>query len=455
MPRKKSSDSISKKTKRATRRVAGSLYGKASARVDRFKKQTGEVLAEQPIDFSAPSIPYYENLANRMSFLQVVLYMVLLVFIVVTVVCNHRLITYENLYYLAKDIGAATLTAQSRADQVSYPISSSQPDFTLYRGGMVVAGSEVVTAVSGSGRQTLSVNVAYAEPCVRTSEKYYVTFGRGERSFAVYNSFVQVHREITEFPVYEAAVGNNGNFAIVTRSRDYTSEVVIYDGDMEKLANYHLNGYVTGISMNEEGDRLGVVSVESKGGVWETKITLIRIGSRINHQSATLTGSFGSVCGFVADDRFAVVSSDRLMIWDGDATVKGETRLDGMALTHCAIAEGRIALLSEREDDLSERSLQVFDKNGRSVYRLALNKNHPITRDGETLELAFGGETLYARTPHRLFRLSEDGDELTFAQISRDTLMILPVDGDEVFICTPAYAARMEKQDFETMEGAS
>ena len=450
MPKKKSSDpGHLGKARRHTRRMAGHLYGKASERVKRFTRQTDEMLAEQAIDFSAPSIPYYENLANRMSFVRVVLYMVLLVFVVVTVLCNHRLITYENLYYLAKDIGAATLTAQSRADQVSYPISSSAPDFTLYRGGMVVAGSEVVTAVSGSGRQTLSVNVAYADPCVCASEKYCLTFGRGEKSFAVYNSFVQVYREITEFPVYEAAVGDNGNFAVVTRSRDYTSEVVIYDGDMEKLANYHLNGYVTGISMNEEGDRLGVVSVESKMGVWETKITLIRIGTRISQNAATLNGCFGSYCGFVAEDRFAVVSSDRLMIWDGEATVKGETRFENETPAQCAISKDRVAILSERTGELAERRLRVFDQSGRSVYDLTMEADHPISVEGETLKLAFGERVLYALTPHRLFRLSEDGEKITSVAISRDTLTILPIDGGEILVCTPAYATRVEERDFE------
>lgn len=438
--------------RRGTRRVAGNLYGKASERVKHFTKQTDEMLSEQPIDFSSPSIPYYENLANRMSFVRVVLYMALFVFVVVTVVCNHRLITYENLYYLAKDIGAATLTAQSRADQVSYPISSGEPDFTLYRGGMIVAGSEVVTAVSGSGRQTLSVNVAYADPCVRASEKYCLTFGRGERSFSVYNSFVQVHREITEFPVYGAAVGDNGNFAVVTRSRDYTSEVLIYDGDMERLANYHLNGYVTDMAMNREGDRLGVVSVESKGGIWETKITVIRIGSRINQQSATLTGSFGSRCGFVDDDRFAVISADRLMVWDSDATVKGEVRFTDETPALCAISKGRVAILSERQDDLSQRHLQVFDQNGRPVYDLTMDENHPISRDGETLELAFGGDVLFIRTANHLFRLSANGEDLTRASVSRDTLTVLPVDREEVLVCTPAYAARLEGKNFEKVE---
>ena len=431
------------------RRLTKEAYSGATERVKKFRGQADEILNEEPIDFSAPSIPYYENLANRMSFARVVLYMVLLVFVVVTVICNHRLITYENLYYLAKDIGAATLTAQSKAETVSYPISSSESDFALFRGGMVAAGSEVVTAVSGSGRQTLSVNVAYADPCVRTSDKYCITFGRGETSFAVYNSFVQVYREITEFPVFDAVVGDNGHFAVVTRSRDYTSEVVIYDENMEKLASCHLNGYVTGISMNKEGDRLGIVSVESRDGIWETKVTIIRIERRISQDSATLTGVFGSTCGFVDDDRFAVMLSDRLMIWASDATVKGEVLFEGRTPLLCAMGEGRVAVLSRVNADISRSELSVLDKNGRSVYTVELDADHPLQADGEVREMAFGGDVLYLHTQGKLYRLSASGRDLSFVSVSGDTLTVLPVDGDEVMVCTPAYATRLHREDFQ------
>ena len=272
------------------KRAFSGLFDRATGYVRGVGRQADEVLNSDPIDFSAPSIPYYENLAARVGFARVVLYMALLVFVVVTMVSNHRLITYENLYYLAKDIGAASQTAKAHADSLSYPISAEGADFALYRGGLVISGSDVVTAMSASGRQTLSVNVAYANPCVRASDKYCISFGRGEKSFSVYNAFVQVHTETTEYPVFDAAVGDNGSFAIVTRSRDYKSEVILYNDNMEKQAVYHLGGYVTGISMNQEGDRLGIVSVEAQNGVWVTKITVIRIGNRIGQSSATVTG---------------------------------------------------------------------------------------------------------------------------------------------------------------------
>ena len=432
----------------ALKRVFGRLYDRATGYVRGVGRQTDEILTGEPIDFSAPSIPYYENLAARLSFAKVVLYMVLLVFVVVTVISNHRLITYENLYYLAKDIGAASQTAKAHADSLSYPISSEGADFVLYRGGLVISGSEVVTAMSASGRQTLSVNVAYADPCVRASDKYCLSFGRGEKSFSVYNAFVQVHTETTDFPVYDAAVGDNGNFAIVTRSRDYKSEVVLYDGNMEKLANYHLGGYVTGISMNPSGDRLGVVSAEYEKGIWVTKVTVIRIGNRISQSSATVTGALGSTCGFVSEDRFAVVFTDRIMVVNSDATVTGEKHFESATPTLAAIGRGSVAILTEEQSDLTRSTLTVYDRNAKESYSLAMNADHPITKAGNPTALAMADNALFLHAGKTLFRLTNNGNTVTAATVSHDTLAVLPESGDEVLVCTPAYAYRVTSGDF-------
>ena len=432
----------------ALKRAFSRLYDRATGYVRGVGRQTDEILASEHIDFSAPSIPYYENLAARLSFAKVVLYMVLLVFVVVTVISNHKLITYENLYYLAKDIGAASQTAKAHADSLSYPISSEGADFALYRGGLVISGSEVVTAMSASGRQTLSVNVAYADPCARASDKYCLSFGRGEKSFSVYNAFVQVHTETTDFPVYDAAVGDNGNFAIVTRSRDYKSEVVLYDGNMEKLANYRLGGYVTGISMNPSGDRLGVVSAEYENGIWVTKVTVIRIGNRISQSSATVTGALGSTCGFVSEDRFAVVFTDRVMVVNSDATVTGEKFFENATPTLAAIGRGSVAVLTESQSDLTRATLTVYDRNARESYSLSLDTDHPITKAGNPTALAMADNALFLHAGNTLFRLTGNGSTVTAATVSHDTLAILPESSDEVMVCTPAYAYRLTTEDF-------
>ena len=62
--------------------------------------------------------------------------------------------------------------------------------------------------------------------------------------------------------------------------------------------------------------------------------------------------------------------------------------------------------------------------------------------------MVFGGNVLYVKAGETLFRFSVSGDSITATPISRDTLEILPQDGDNLLVCTPAYALRLNKNDF-------
>ncbi len=430
------------------RRVFRNLRRRAYMAFRRFGKHTDEAFSEEPIDFSAPSVPYYENIASRLSFARIVLYMALFVFIIVTVISNHKLITYENLVFLAKDIGASTRTAQSEAERLNYPISATEADFAAFRGGLVAVGSDVVTVMSGSGRKTLSVNVDYAAPAVCASDKYFITFDRGEPSFAVYNTFAQVHKEITDFPVYNAAVADNGTFAILTRSRDYTSEVLVYDDNMKPILVLRRTGYITGLSLASDGSCLGVVSVEDVDGIFETKISLVRIGNRISEESVTMKGSVGSLCGFTTDDRLAVILSDRLMVFKPDATITAEVTWSERTPLLGHIENGHIALLTRDDTDLSAEYLTTYDHNGRKRGELRMDADHPIRLSGGADLLGFGGNTLYVRARNTLYWL--DIDRLTVtdtAKVSYDTIAILPIDGNAVRVCTPAFADRLMGKD--------
>jgi hypothetical protein len=191
-----------------------------------------------------------------------------------------------------------------------------------------------------------------------------------------------------------------------------------------------------------------VVSVESQNNVWVTKVTVIRIENRISEESATVSGALGSVCGFVTNDRLAVVLSDRLMVFKTDATVTGEKLFEGATPTRIAIGRGSIAILSRSDGDLAENTLTVYDRNARESYRLDLDSGHPIRQAGSVTAMAFGESTLFMRAGDTLLRISGNGNTVTSAAVSRDTLAILPLDSDEVLVCTPAYAYRLEDRDF-------
>lgn len=396
----------------------------------------------EPIDFSAPSVPYYDDLARRFHLTQIILYLVLFVFVVTAVLSSRERITYANLYYLVKDINAASHIAEDAADRLDYPASVTTPAFVRYRGGLVVVGAQEVTVLSGSGKQTLTAQVNYGTPAAAASEKYFITYGRGENSFAVFNAFTQIHSETTDYPVYGAAVADDGSFILLTRSADYTSRVVFYDRDCSVRASYYLTGYALSVAVSPSGDFAAVTSVEDADGNFRSKINIFRLSGGIANETVTVENALAGMCGFAAEDRVAVAFPDRLTVLRTDGSVQAEVSLGDGTPALCTIASGRIAVLTKNSKKAGNYTVKVFDKNGKAVY------NRDVVPDAEPTAAAFGGNVLYIRAGSYLYRLSGDGRAVTTARISRDMLAVLPDSDSSLLVCGSAFATRYYTRDF-------
>lgn len=400
----------------------------------------------EPIDLSAPSVPYYTDLARRFKAAQIVLYLVLFVFVVTTVLSSRESITYANLYYLVKDINAAALVAEDAADRLEYPISTSTPAFVRYRGGLVAVGSQEVTVLSGSGRQTMTAQVDYGTPAAAASEKYFITYGAGEYHFSVFNAFTQIHSESTDYPIYGAAIADDGSFLLMTRSEAYTSRILFYDRDQEIRASYYLNGYALSAAVSPGGSYAAVVSVDEEDGRVVSKVDLFRLSGSITHKTVELEDRFAGLCRFSAEDRVAVACSDRLLVLRTDGTVQQEVLPEGYgAIQLCTVTAGRIALLQRDTAESGTYLVTVLDKNGKMVYTAH------VALSAEPTSLAFGDDILYMQAGSFLYRLSADGGSVTSARISRDTVCILPDGEESVLVCTPSAATRLYTHDMTDM----
>lgn len=416
-----------------------SLWQRLRKLIRGFTRLPETAESEEPIDFSAPSVPYYENLAERFNLARIMLYMVLFVFVVVTVVCSRHLITYENLYYLVKDIGAANLTAQSMADSVSYPVSDAM-DFVTYRGGLAVAGGEEITVLSASGKQTLSENVSLSDPEVRTSDPYFLVFGRGEQGFSVYNAFVCVQKSDTEYPVYDACMARDGAYAVLTRSDEHKSVVLWYDADLSKRIAVNRDGYITAMALSPDGSVLSTLELNMEDGAYITKLSFTKPDG--GEKYAYLEDTVVLSAAFLADDRLAVISEDRLSVYRTDGTLVSETRFGSGRLLLSDMRDGYAAILVSSENHLSEYTLYVFDRNGKEEYRTSPHLQ------GSAKELLLSGRDVYIRMNDRILRLSKQGEEETSADGYRDAQAMLPLADGGILVCSPGYAERLDEKDF-------
>ena len=422
------------------RQWASALWGTVRGRI--YKDVEA---ATEPIDFSAPSIPYYTGLANRFSLARTILYVVLVLFLVITIAFNTELITYQNLYYLVKDIDAAALASTEMSDYIGYPVSSNEPDFALYRGGLVVAGSEEVTVLNAAGKQTLSDNVSYAEPCVRAADSYVITFGRGERTFHVYNAFLRLFSDDTAYPIYDACITDGGTFAVVSRSREYKSEVIVYNRDFERQAGYKTNRYVTSAALSTDGNRLAMVSVTTENGIPYSRLQIVRTGRDKMDAEVSLDGTMLYQCAFVSSGRVLVIGDNGAWIYATNGKLVQKLDLsDGAPTLYAASsATGRTAFLLQSRQNFSENSLKIFDRNGKVVHTI------PVTLNTVALDLTWGGEdTVYIRTSDSIVKVSLSRASVARLPVQSTSYAIEVTKDGDLLICTPSHAYRPEDKDW-------
>ncbi|MBE6694627.1 MAG: hypothetical protein E7589_07670 [Ruminococcaceae bacterium] len=395
----------------------------------------------EPIDFSSPSIPYYSELAARFSAARMIIYIVLFLFLLTTIIFGSRLITYSNLYYLVKDINAAATDASDAANYLSYPTSGSSQSYALYREGLIVVGEDEVTVISASGKQTLSDNVAYTNPCVSSADKYFVVWGRGEKSFAVYNSFVRIYGESTEYPVYLAEMSDSGTFAVVTRSREYKSEVNIYDADMQKITTYRTDGYVTDVAFNDGGTRLAMSVLEHTAEGGATRLITLTVGASESEADVSLGNTVVYDLAFSDNSRITAVCGDGLKFYRFDGTANEKIAFSDGAPALYTLTKDNVAVLLKSNDAADAYTLVVFDKYGNEDYRVQ------VEAGAKPIQICLSGRDVYILTEDnvRSFSSRGEGEPLILPDDVVDKLLVRK--NGRVLACTTSYATVLKSEE--------
>lgn len=401
-----------------------------------YKRQSTD---GEPIDFSSPSIPYYSELAARFSAARLIIYILLFVFVLGSIIFGSRMITYSNLYYLVKDINAAAADASDTANYLAYPTSGASQSYALYREGLIVAGEDEVTVISASGKLTLSDNVAFTNPCVSSADKYFIVYGRGEKAFCVYNSFVRIYGESTEYPIYLAEMCESGIFAVVTRSRDYRSVVNVYDSDMQMLTTFRTDGYVTALDLNDNGTRLAMSVVEYTAEGGGSRLVTVKVGDNEKESDVFIGTDAVYDLEFADNSRITVVCDGGLRFYRFDGDAEGELPFaDGQPRLY-SMADGYVGVLSEKND--GGYILRVVNKYGSEEYTA------DVTGGARPLQLCLSGRDAYLLTEDNVRTFSKGGEGTPLALPDDTVERLLIRNNGRVLACTMSYATVLSEAD--------
>ena len=398
----------------------------------RFEKKQHASSNRTPIDLSAPQNEYYEAVSERCGRVQVFLYLILLAFVAVSFLMNTDLITYQNLYYFAKDLNSATETVDVlHTDSISYPTDTSQ-SFALYRQGLAVAGNTSVTIFTASGRQTVSQNVQYQNPVAVGTGKYLLVYELDGTSYSLYNSYTQIHSGKTEAPIRCATMSDCGMYAIVTESEEYASVVRLYSRSFEPINQYRYNGYVTDVAINAKGTYLSVLMSRMENGALVTNLNVYEPQKDTMYAQCAIGNGLGIRCGFTDSDIVTVLSGDGVYSVSVGGKLISEYHFEGKNIKAFDLSDDGCAVVLKGNRSADKQQVIIFDKKGKI--------KHQSIVDQTVRSIVEKNGNVYLMCADGLLRIQGADGQETFVKCVTEGRVLLVTNEERVLLCSPQKA---------------
>ena len=388
-------------------------------------------------DFDAAGDTYYATVSAWYKVLQRVFLVGLAIFSVVSVTVNFKNITYDNVFYLIKDFNTAVDTENVQYETLSYDAAADQ-SFALYRGGLAVVSRSNVSAFTATGRRTLNSNSAYSKPFAVASDKYLLVYDIGDGNMAIYNSFANVYSEKLDYPISDVCFSKEGSFAVLTRSEEYESKIIIYDKNFKKQTNYHKGSFAVDIALSSDGKTLGAIYADTDNGIMCTKLVFFDVKKNEKIEEQVYSGEFPLACSFLDGGGFAIVTDGKVRVFDR-ALMDDEQSEDYSAYSVSAVwcDSEYVALTYNNGITNDANKVLVFDKDGDLVY------NDIIRSDVSQLAVCDG--YFFVKNASGEVRTSiRDGMEDRLD--SQDGKMLI-YDGATALLCTEAKAVYLNFDD--------
>ena len=369
--------------------------------------------------------PYYEDVSEKLGIAQVILFLSLLAFVVVSLLRNTGMITYRNFYYFFKDFNASVESFDFfHTDAVSYSADRNQ-SFTLYRQGIGVAGNQSLTLFSSSGRQTISEKIQYQSPVAVGSGKYLLVYDLGGYQYALYNSHTCVWSGKSARPIRGADISEAGSFAIITDSAEYLSVVEFYNRNFGLRNRYSYQSYVTDLAIHSKGNELAVLLSSSDAGRFKTELRIYESGAEKESARQTVSDSLGLICAYTSSGKIAVLTGTEISFLNAKGEILQQYSFEGKQLQSADLNRYGAALLLHAGEQ-NQKEVLACDKNGKLLYRKQI--------DETCRALSLSNGAVYLLGSEGVCRIKPNGTS-DFMKLDTTQCHLIGLDANRFYLC--------------------
>ena len=381
---------------------------------------------------------YWARISARYTLIWRVLLVALLLFSVMFILLFSRAFTYDSLFCFFKDLQAVNSFVPSDYDAVSTTFEEGEYTALSYRGGIAFVNTGGIEVYSPDGKRLLDVDVSLKSPRAVASRKYLVAFDCGGTAFSVTNSYTELFRGETDFPIYGAEVSDSGHFALITASNDVLSQVLLYDNNFNLIQRFQRASATVSVSVSDNGKQIALIGVAATSGTAKTVVDVYQLGKSAPDHSFAFEQETPLSVGFTNNRHLTVLTDKALRFSDLDGEIESETILNGTPIAFTVSSEGAALVMETERIDATHRVL-VLDKRGDLLY--------DGTFDRDVSAVALGEDEAFLLAGNEVVRIDVDEQQQTVKPVENGATGLFWVDGSQVRV---VYPAKVEYLSFET-----
>lgn len=374
---------------------------------------------------------YWARVATKYGALWRLLLIVTALFAVLFVLLFSRSFTYDSILCFFRDVQSAASYYPTDYDTVYATYEEGECIALSYRGGIAFVNAGGVEVYSPNGERSLDLSLEMEQPRAVSSRKYLVIFDHGKKGFAVTNSYAELYRGETEFPILGAAVADDGHFALITTSDETLSQVLIYDNNFNLVQRFARASATVGVAIADNGAHVALLGATAEAGRLRTVLDVYAIGKTEPNATLTLEGEMPLSIGFTNNKNAAVLTDKALRVCRLDGTVREEHAYTGDVAAFCYGDEG-VTLVTKRNGTDAMHDVLMLGEKGKVLY----SGEH----SGDVLALAMGKEEIFILQSDRVTRLDIKKEARTDKMIERGATGLIFVDEHAVRVIYPAKA---------------
>lgn len=222
-----------------------------------------------------------------------------------------------------------------------------------------------INAVSNSGKHIFSYSHGFENPVIKTSSTRALVFDQGGTTALIFDLGGLKSSVSSKNDIINAAIGDNGSYALVTSADNYAAAVNVYKKNNELIYEWFSSeDMINNVAISGNGKKIAVSTMSSGVGGYNSKVSILNFKSANAEYTKdfpnTIVYELNSATGrgfsIVTENSYSFVSFSGKQITE----YKNEYSADMFR-----VSSAGAAIVFNRDSDKTDNRIVIFAKNGK------------------------------------------------------------------------------------------